>query len=246
MELITIATFSNVIDLHIIKGRLENEGIRCFIKDEYTITANPLYDIALGGIKLQVEEKDVDTARKILNQDLLPNDTKPNSIWNKFDNATLRLPILKKYSFLTRFIIMLISTLIILTTPLYILMMPDLRKLLTTHNWCLQKVYYNNQEVIFNRHSPQLSIVTIADPNCTERLIFAKNGTIYLTDTNGNSIDAFWKLNDDNLTILSVNRRENIFNGSYMVEAAGNQITIKSNTTTIYLQREKEIQINLP
>ena len=68
MDFITIATFSNAIDAHIIKGRLENEGITCFLKDEHTVTANPMYEIAYGGIKLQVTNQDVDIAREILKE----------------------------------------------------------------------------------------------------------------------------------------------------------------------------------
>jgi hypothetical protein len=68
MNLITVATFSNAIDAHIIMGKLESEGIQCFLKDEHTVTANPMYEIAYGGIKLQVPEKDVEAAKEILKE----------------------------------------------------------------------------------------------------------------------------------------------------------------------------------
>lgn len=68
MDLVTIATFSNAVDAHIIMGRLETEGIHCFLKDEHTVTANPMYEIAYGGIKLQVAERDVDAAKEILKE----------------------------------------------------------------------------------------------------------------------------------------------------------------------------------
>lgn len=68
MDLVTVATFSNIVDLHIIMGRIENDGIECFVMDEYTISANPMFDIAVGGIKLQVLNKDEEQAREILSQ----------------------------------------------------------------------------------------------------------------------------------------------------------------------------------
>jgi DNA-directed RNA polymerase subunit RPC12/RpoP len=47
---------------------LELEGIQSYLKDENTITTNPLYNIALGGIKLQVLEQDYTKAKTYLDQ----------------------------------------------------------------------------------------------------------------------------------------------------------------------------------
>ena len=48
------------------KQFLESHGISCFLKDELTIQANPLYTYALGGVKIQVPESREDEARAIL------------------------------------------------------------------------------------------------------------------------------------------------------------------------------------
>jgi DNA-directed RNA polymerase subunit RPC12/RpoP len=66
MEHVTIKTFNNAIEAHILKNRLESEGITCFIRDENIVTVNPLYNYAVGGIKLDVQETDVERAIKIL------------------------------------------------------------------------------------------------------------------------------------------------------------------------------------
>ncbi len=68
MSLVTVATFSNAFNMHVIKGRLETEGIPAFAKDEHTVTANAFYAGALGGIKLQVREEDATDAQRILNE----------------------------------------------------------------------------------------------------------------------------------------------------------------------------------
>lgn len=54
--------------MHVVKGRLEADGIECFVRDEHTVNANPFYDIAVGGIKLQVMEQDVAAANEILKE----------------------------------------------------------------------------------------------------------------------------------------------------------------------------------
>lgn len=63
---ITIATFNDHTEAHILKGRLEAEGILCFLKDENIVAVQPFYSFAVGGIKLQVTEGDVEEAHKIL------------------------------------------------------------------------------------------------------------------------------------------------------------------------------------
>lgn len=68
MSLVTVATFSNSFNMNVVKGRLEHDGIPSFAKDEHTVTVNPLYGGALGGIKLQVREEDFAEAKRILTE----------------------------------------------------------------------------------------------------------------------------------------------------------------------------------
>jgi len=57
---VTIRTFENSADLDIVKSYLESFGIQCFIKDEF---ANRTYiPSAVGGIKLQVQQSDLEKA----------------------------------------------------------------------------------------------------------------------------------------------------------------------------------------
>ena len=66
MELITIKTFDNSIDAHLLRIELENEGIECYIYDEHTVTVFPLYSNAVGGIKVKILKKDLELAKGIL------------------------------------------------------------------------------------------------------------------------------------------------------------------------------------
>lgn len=66
MELVTVATFSSAFNAHVYEGRLRAEGIEAYIKDEHTIQVNPFYSQALGGIKLQVKDTDIEEAKRIL------------------------------------------------------------------------------------------------------------------------------------------------------------------------------------
>jgi len=63
---VTIQIFTLPTDAQMAQLRLESEGITCFLKDEETIGVMNLYSNALGGIKLQVLNEDVEQAREIL------------------------------------------------------------------------------------------------------------------------------------------------------------------------------------
>ncbi len=69
MKLLTVATFDNMPDAHIAKGRLEVEGIPCWLQDEHLGQTDWLYNIAVGWIKLQVEAEQLERARDILDTD---------------------------------------------------------------------------------------------------------------------------------------------------------------------------------
>jgi len=63
---LTIATFTGPLEAYIAKGRLESEGITTFIIHKHHIWAEWWLSNALGGIKLQVFQKDGDNAQQIM------------------------------------------------------------------------------------------------------------------------------------------------------------------------------------
>ena len=56
MELITIRTFNNYFSANILLTKLRDAGIQCYLKDEYTVTMDPLLTNAVGGIKLVINK----------------------------------------------------------------------------------------------------------------------------------------------------------------------------------------------
>lgn len=65
-KIVVFETYYNPIEASIVKERLIDSGIQCFLTDENTITVNPLYNQALGGVRLHLFERDVTAARSIL------------------------------------------------------------------------------------------------------------------------------------------------------------------------------------
>src|SRR5687767_10732592 len=68
MEFVVLQSFNNYIEAHIVMGRLEEEGIRCWLKDEATATVTPFLVNDMGGIKIMVVEEQYDRALGILQE----------------------------------------------------------------------------------------------------------------------------------------------------------------------------------
>ncbi len=68
MNLITLKTFDDAIKAHILLNKLESEGIVCYIHDDNIVTINPLFSNAVGGVKLKVNDYDLEKAQLIVKE----------------------------------------------------------------------------------------------------------------------------------------------------------------------------------
>ena len=69
-RLVNIASFRDLPIAEIAKSKIESEGIPCFLINKYHIALNWTLSQALGGVKVQVAERDVERALEILNDTL--------------------------------------------------------------------------------------------------------------------------------------------------------------------------------
>jgi hypothetical protein len=65
-DLVTVATFPDVAEAELARERLGLEGVRAFVIDAQTAGVMPYLAGAMGGVRVQVEPKDLDRAREIL------------------------------------------------------------------------------------------------------------------------------------------------------------------------------------
>ena len=66
MSYIILYSFDNYINANLRMMQLQEEGINCWLKDEYTVTIDPILTNAIGGIKLMVHESQIDRAADLL------------------------------------------------------------------------------------------------------------------------------------------------------------------------------------
>ena len=68
MELVTVKTFDNYFLANITLTKLHAAGVECYLKDEYTVTIDPILTNAIGGIKLVVKAIDEASVRALLDE----------------------------------------------------------------------------------------------------------------------------------------------------------------------------------
>jgi DNA-directed RNA polymerase subunit RPC12/RpoP len=66
MSYLPLRSFASYIDANLMLQRLQDEGINCYIKDEHTLTIDPLLIPAMGGMKLMVHEAHAQRAQALL------------------------------------------------------------------------------------------------------------------------------------------------------------------------------------
>lgn len=66
MKLVEIRSYDNYVQAHIDLGVLKDEGIDSWLKDEHSVTVNPVLTNAVGGIKLLVPQNRAKEALEVL------------------------------------------------------------------------------------------------------------------------------------------------------------------------------------
>lgn len=79
--MVTIATFSKPEEAHLLRMRLESSGIPAFLQDENLIQMDWLLSNAVGGVRVQVADEDLQAASNFLEADhgAEPDPTEPES-----------------------------------------------------------------------------------------------------------------------------------------------------------------------
>lgn len=68
-DLVMIARLFDATEAEMLRGRLEAEGVPAMVADANTSRVNPLFQLAIGGVRLMVPEKYLEKAHEVLKAD---------------------------------------------------------------------------------------------------------------------------------------------------------------------------------
>lgn len=116
---ITVISFTYPQEAYLAKAKLESEGIEVTIKDDLTAQVNNFYSNAIGGVKVQVKETDVEQAMQaLLEAGYIKEETTPTpSFISEFDKKTSRLPLIGTLTVELRFIILITILIMAIILP---------------------------------------------------------------------------------------------------------------------------------
>ncbi|UTW62172.1 DUF2007 domain-containing protein [bacterium SCSIO 12741] len=234
---VTIATFTYPSELAVIRARLESEGIECFAADELTVQVYNLMSNAMGGIRLQVDEKDAVRATELLKEwgQIPEEEPGVGAFWIKFNRLTHNLPWIGKLQLQLRFLVLLG---IIGLTPLpflYASLVPSVKSQLMSQNWCVNYITFDGQyfepKTIENRER------NLTSESCSETLMFARRVMI-IPGFQSRPVMGKWELIDDEVYISELDTFEHIFEGFYAIEINDQTLVLTSEHTTIHCKME--------
>lgn len=232
---ITIADFTWPTDAVVPRGLLEDAGIETHLKDELTVQVYNLYSNAVGGVKLQVRSADVEEARNILREAgyLVEGPLEENGIWLELDHVTRSIPLLGRIELLAaRLLVLVTIVLIIVIVPVAISAQPTLAERITAHEWCVQRVQHNGNDMEVNSTDV---LVTFED--CPERITFSKNGEVVLPGLDTERQSASWSIQDGKLLLEELVAHEAVYGAPFLITVDNEFLTLRSGTTTIMCKR---------
>lgn len=125
---ITLLTFNHPAESHVIKTKLESEGIVVFLKNEHMAQLSPFHSEPAGPIKLQVDEKDAEKAAGLLRQSGYLNEEtrgfRKSALIKGIDLFTSRIPGLKNTPLQIRVTLAAALLLVIITLIAALLTLP--------------------------------------------------------------------------------------------------------------------------
>jgi hypothetical protein len=68
-DLVMVARMLNPLEAEMLRGRLEAEGVPAIVADTQIVQVNPLYKLAVGGVRVMVPEAYLAQAREIVRAD---------------------------------------------------------------------------------------------------------------------------------------------------------------------------------
>ncbi len=243
-KFITIRTFTHPTELAILRGRLELEGIEYFIQDELSVQIRPGYSNAIGGVKLQVKESDIEKTLEILKSGGFIKDEEPilSSLYTKIDKATFKIPFLKKLRFEYRLMIIAPIVIWLVVGAIFMATLPTTSEKLIKQSWCVDGVTYDGRK--FKATTVDF-IQLVGAGICEESIVFEKDGIVTLPGFNSHGAIGSWKINNNSLQIMQADTFDFLYNGVYEIDFIDNKLILKSKQTSIYCHPEN-IHINLP
>lgn len=229
---VTILTFTYPHEAHLVKTKLESEGISVLLLDELTTQVNNFYSNAIGGVKLQVEEKDLELSKIILEDLGYINESQYSQKkgLSKVEIYTAEVPLLNKLPAELRLPAIVTLFILIILIPTLFFLIPSKTEILVNKYWCVDKIIYEGKEY----HPKTLGLSLVFGDGCSETFTLSESGEVSLPGFNSFPVHSKWKIKGNYLRVSESDTLSNLYDGTYKIEINRSSIKLQSDKTTIF------------
>lgn len=90
---VTLTTYTYQTETYLLVARLESEGIKAYVKNENTLSQQQFLSTAIGGLEVQVMEKELEKAKRVFKQFVEESKTSvPESLQKGYEKVTVYCP----------------------------------------------------------------------------------------------------------------------------------------------------------
>jgi len=234
----TIHRVTYPVEAQTIIAQLEAEGIKVYLKHIDMTPADIFGSNDTAGIKIQVPQKDAETAYNyLLEWEYIETPKEEDkSILDKTYDFTQKIPFLNNLVPEIRLLI-LVGAFLLLPIIVYFIFKPSEFEQLPNSVWCMDYMEYNNE---FYQPSTLFSgFITTLNNQCLEE-IKIKTNSIEIPGFNTHKIQGTLDFDENTIFINNCDLLGYVFNGKYKIEINGNIMIMTSPTTTIRAIKQKE------
>ncbi|MFI0431291.1 DUF2007 domain-containing protein [Mariniflexile sp. HMF6888] len=229
-------TFVFPTELAVVKSKLESEGIECRVLDEHTVQVHNFLSQAIGGVRLQVAESNLERASIILEENGFVDK------WKEPEQSKVEKKISdpKFQKIIKLLLISIVTITIILGFSVFIyrhINRPTDLELLTERNWCIDYIVYQNQEYVPSTISDKVQIRLIVE--CFEKLDFQTNGHVQFPGFNTPRINGNWKMENNFINISQIDTLDFLLERQYEYKINHSELILNSDSLKIYCSNLK-------
>ena len=235
---ITIASYVSDAELAVAKGRLEAEGITCYVQDEYTTQVYNLTAYSIGGVKLQVAKEDAAKAIEILREyDLLPIEEPVNRelrVVDFLERITSKVPFLNTFSLGKRISYLFLSAILLFVIFFFVAQQKSDFELIYNTAWCVEEAVVGDE--VWTPNTTEESQIIIYG-ECHEKAYFYRSGNFKLPGFGSPAIKGKWWMGDGVIEISELDTLGDVLNGRYTFDVSGSSLTLYSEHVELRMYR---------
>jgi|CXWL01.1.fsa_nt_gi hypothetical protein len=226
-DFVTIMTFTLPHEVAVIRARLESEDIECNVQNELTVQVYNFYSNAIGGIKLQVKEKDWENALVIMKEvGYFQEEAKESSEFTKQVEKVISSIHLHSKKIIIA-VVAMIGGGWGLSTYMEKGVIETLNIQLIRKDWCLEQIKYNGKVLNPITTGP---VAQMYGDRCETRIKFLGNGLVNLPGINTGRPQGVWGVIGDSLYIYGLDTLNEIYGGAYKTEMNNDVLTLRSDS----------------